>query len=96
MLQLGIGIMTMSSGWSTWFLESGHCSVINMKTKFLKCLFGWSSVALTSVVSAGSFGFTAQVANNIAGLAGADLAETGRDWANRGIRAIEWPVLRHQ
>ena len=42
------------------------------------------------------FGFTAQVANNIAGLAGADLAETGRDWANRGIRAIEWPVLRHQ
>ena len=66
--------MTMSSGWSTWFLESGHCSVINMKTKFLKCLFGFLALAVLPVALFGSASIFGTALVNVAGVADSDFA----------------------
>ena len=64
----------MSSGWSTWFLESGHCSVINMKTKFLKCLFGFLALAVLPVALFGSASIFGTALVNVAGVADSDFA----------------------
>ena len=64
----------MSSGWSTWFLESGHCSVINMKTKFLKCLFYFLALAVLPVALFGSASIFGTALVNVAGVADSDFA----------------------
>jgi hypothetical protein len=66
--------MTMSSGWSTWFLESGHYSVINMKSKFLKCLFGFLALAVLPVALFGSASIFGTALVNVAGVADSDFA----------------------